>query len=186
MGGRSRNGWGSIELNSSTPLLCNPVLIKAIAKPLAQCLTIDWPHALGTDTKGLLLWKTAPCKDWSEAMRELALIKIKFRNVLSFGTGFSLRHLLAYPVTKHAVQIWDRPPLPASPARLANQIRFKVVRQDQKLVGVIYHLPCALPTDLLKLLSTKEQQIVSQKQQEAWETVHSVLDQQMQRISGNS
>lgn len=185
LGGRSRNGWGSIELSDTHPLVSNDSLLPAIARSLAECLTLDWSHALGKDASGLLLWTTAPCKDWSEAMRALALVKIRFRHALSFGTGFSLRHLLAYPVTKHEVPIWDRPPPPASPARLANQLRFKVARQGQYVVGMAYHLPCALPTALLKLLSVEEKRLVSQKQQETWEIVHAVLDQQMQRIPGN-
>jgi CRISPR-associated protein Cmr1 len=173
LGGRSRNGWGSVEFNGATPPICDSELPQTISRTLTQCLTLDWPHALGKDAKGLLLWETSPCRNWSEAMRALALIKIRFRTALSFGTGFSLRHLLAYPVTKHDVQAWDRPP---PPARLANQLRFKVARRGKGVVGIAYHLPCTLPKSLLIRLSSKDQQLVSRKQQETWETVHAVLD----------
>ncbi len=176
LGGRSRNGWGSVEFNGITPQISDNDLLQAVSLPLAQCLTLDWPHALGKDANGLLLWETSLCKDWSDAMRALALIKIRFRTALSFDKGFSLRHLLAYPVTKHGVQAWDKPPLPNPPARLANQLRFKAVRRDNGVVGMAYHFPCALPVSLFKLLSLQEQQLVSQKQQETWETVHAVLD----------
>jgi len=173
LGGRSRNGWGSVEFNGITPQISDNDLLQAVSLPLAQCLTIDWPHALGKDANGLLLWETSPCKDWSDAMRALALIKIRFRTALNFGTGFSLRHLLAYPVTKHDVREWDRPP---PPARLANQLRFKVIRYGNGVVGMACHFPCALPASLLTRLSPQEQQLVSRKQRETWETVHAVLD----------
>ena len=187
LGGRSRNGWGSVEFNGTTPPICDDRLLQTISLPLAQCLTLDWPHALGKDAKGLLLWETPPYKDWSAAMRALALIKIRFRTALSFNKGFSLRHLLAYPVTKHSVQVWDKPPPPNPPARLANQLRFKVAQCGNKVVGMAYHFPCSLPGSLLKLLNTQEQQLIDRKQQETWETVHAVLDDQkngMHRFKG--
>ena len=64
-------------------------------------------------------------------MKELARIKIAFRTqpALSLegvpkGT-FAKRHLLAYPVTQHAVSSsgWG------NQGRLANQLRFKVANQ---------------------------------------------------------
>lgn len=173
LGGRSRNGWGSVEFNGITPLICDNDLLQTVSRPLDRCLSLDWPHALGKDANGWLLWETSPCKDWSDAMRALALIKIRFRTALNFGTGFSLRHLLAYPVTKHDVREWDRPP---PPARLANQLRFKVIQRGNGVVGMACHFPCALPTSLLIRLSPQEQKLVSRKQQETWETVHAVLD----------
>lgn len=172
IGGRSRNGWGSVELDGAIPSISDNELLESVSLPLDQCLTLDWPHALGKDAKGLLLWETSLCENWSDAMRALALIKIRFRNALGFKNSFSFRHLLAYPVTKHGVQAWDRSP----PARLANQLRFKVTWRGSKAVGMAYHVPCTLPTPLLQLLGTQEQQSVNQNQQGTWETVHAVLD----------
>ena len=173
LGGRSRNGWGSIHVNGAGSPSCDNELLNSISLPLAQCLALDWPHALGKDGKGWLMWETDPCDNWSNAMRALALVKIRFRTALSFGNDFSLRHLLAYPVTKHSVKAWEGSP----PARLSNQLRFKVTcRENNKIVGIAYHLPCALPSSLLKLLSEQDQELVRQKQQETWEKVHAILD----------
>lgn len=183
LGGRSRNGWGSVEFSNADFIPDDGKLTEAISRPFDQCLMLNWPHALGKDSKGYLLWETNSCEDWSEAMRALALIKVHFRNALSFGSGFSLRHLLAYPVTKHNIRKWDEPP----PVRLPNQLRFKVVRRDRKVVGMVSHFPTNLPEPLMNRLSSSDQILVREKQQEAWEIVHSILDDQrnrMHRITG--
>jgi CRISPR-associated protein Cmr1 len=85
LGSRSRNGWGALQLEArpetDTPLI--PALTRAslngVLRPLAQCLQLDWPHAIGTDEKGPLVWLTAPKGSWREVTKELARIKIAFR-----------------------------------------------------------------------------------------------------------
>jgi CRISPR-associated protein Cmr1 len=77
LGGRSRNGWGSLSL---TPENNTPPLIGTL--PLqnwTKCLDRDWPHAVGKNEKGALIWQTAPQADWKKVMVELAKLKIGLR-----------------------------------------------------------------------------------------------------------
>ena len=65
IGGRSRNGWGSLGWQALAGAPALPVLSKAAlehtgcTRPLARCLDLDWPHAIGTDAKGALVWRSS-------------------------------------------------------------------------------------------------------------------------------
>src|SRR5574338_1070891 len=98
LGGRSRNGWGSVALRPSPPgrrgggfaehrsapperrsgsvaggvggegraaSFTPPSLTREALKqsgcvrPLARCLELDWPHAIGADEAGPLVWQSA-------------------------------------------------------------------------------------------------------------------------------
>jgi len=188
LGSRSRNGWGSCQfrgtgIESSGALLHGSEIFRKtlpnVTRPLPECLKLDWPHAFGSDNKGMLIWKTQPFDDWQQAMKRLAEIKIAFRTRLSVNGGFQDRHLLAYPVTHHNDTEWG------GQARLANQIRFKVVCSRSKYVGLIYHLPCDIPSDLKKKLHHPPSQA---DQLHIWQNVHHILDldDQLHRIGGVS
>ena len=183
VGGRARNGWGSLALvrEGGTPegLAPNHSGLQAITRPWPDCLALEWPHALGRDAKGLLIWRTQEYGQWREVMKELAKIKIAFRTALKF-TGppksAERRHVLAYPVTNHPVQAWGHQ------ARLANQLRFKVLRTGERLIGLAYHLPCGTPTELLQSLG-KAQHSFQAQQLDVWQTVHAELDTLMNRLT---
>lgn len=145
LGGRSRNGWGSFELEplGETQLAAGVPLTMPWKKALEQ----DWPTAIGSDESGPLVWATEPFPDWQQAMKRLAAIKIALRTSFPFESGdrslaADERHWLAYPVTRHNVKPWG------NDARLPNTLRFKL-RQDggdpTKLRGVVFHVPCAPP-----------------------------------------
>lgn len=174
IGGRSRNGWGSLGWQAlpGTPAL--PVLSKAAlehtgcTRPLARCLDLDWPHAIGTDAKGALVWRSKDTfRDWRAAMKFLAQTKIGFRVALGFVGGQphrepQARHVLAYPVTHHKVPAWEG----KDRGRLANTLRFKLQPEpDGSLRALIYHTPCkpTLPHQGIDLLGT-------------WQRVHDFLD----------
>lgn len=184
MGGRARNGWGSLELGGDgiafEPLGQNNPLLQTISLPLPQCLQHDWPHAIGRDNEGLLMWTTHDdYGNWRDAMKELAKAKIAFRTVLKFTKPKSQvdrRHTLAYPATNHPVNAWG------SQARLANQLRFKVINHDNRLLGVAYHLPCGTPEELLRRLGNQENNF-RQQQLSVWQDVHAQLDTVMRRIA---
>jgi hypothetical protein len=115
-----------------------------------------------------------------------------------------MRHLLSYPVTHHGVTGvmdrqngtigWleldrngtcprtDRRGYVIQSARLANQIRFKVVRQGSAWKGVIVHLPCTLPSELFNRLSPNDQRFIRNNEITTWQAVHAVIDQNVQRI----
>lgn len=165
VGGRSRNGWGSYSLvnikgenthsNSSTSQILN------------KCLSMDWPHAVGADNQGVLIWQTTPHKDWPSLMKTLAQTKIALRTQFVFTTGKTSqpedRHWLSYPVTNHTVTSWG------NNARLPNSLRFKVrPESDGQLVGVIFHMPHKPPAEFGSSPQTLER---------IWRQVHTHLDQ---------
>jgi CRISPR-associated protein Cmr1 len=143
LGGRSRNGWGSFALTPQGDT--DPLALDLPLRPWRDCLDRDWPHAIGGDDKGPLIWQTAPQPDWKALMKTLAVVKIGLRTQFVFTTGKNApnpedRHWLSYPVTNHSVQSWG------GSARLPNSLRFKVrALPDGRLAGVIFHVPCLPP-----------------------------------------
>lgn len=183
LGSRSRNAWGSLIIRDVPLPGKDEALLARIAKPLDACLKQDWPHALGHDNKRLLVWRTLPCTDWREAMKELAKVKIAFRTQFKFNGGephreLHPRHLLAYPVTKHGYANWK------NTDRLANQLRFKILREGRQFIGLAFHLPCRLPDELANRLAQADRGRLRQQELEVWRAVHAVLDSKMTRLGG--
>ncbi|MEL5850141.1 MAG: hypothetical protein U7M05_12400 [Candidatus Igneacidithiobacillus chanchocoensis] len=167
LGGRSRNGWGSFDL---LPLPPGEGWGEGQTPPLRNwkdCLDRDWPHAIGKDDKGALIWQTAPHEDWKALMRTLAIVKIGLRTQFRFTTGKDApqpepRHWVSYPITNHSVRSWG------NNARLPNQLRFKVrPTDDGKLVGVIIHMPHLPPPAFAPDRNAIER---------VWQQVHGFLD----------
>ena len=177
IGGRSRNGWGSFELvpvDDTPPLTSEPPF-----RDWHDALTLDWPHAIGRDERGPLIWQTRGAfTEWKAVMRRLAEIKIGLRTQFSFTTGRNAprpepRHWLSYPVTKHNVTDWREKG--KGDFRLPNSLRFKV-RPDGggKLGGVIFHVPCLLPPQF---------QPDRRAIEAVWQRVHDFLDDEAQNLS---
>jgi CRISPR-associated protein Cmr1 len=166
VGGRSRNGWGSYSLEPTNGLATPRNHMPS--QPLAKCLREDWPHALGADSQGALVWQTTPHKDWSGLMKTLAQTKIAMRTHFDFNSGKNAaapedRHWLSYPVTNHSVASWG------NNARLPNQLRFKVrTTADGQLIGIIFHMPHKPPAEFGSNPQTLER---------IWGQVHDHLDQ---------
>ncbi|MDZ4313226.1 MAG: hypothetical protein U0989_00380 [Azonexus sp.] len=179
-GGRSRNAWGSLAIGQ-VALTANHPQLKTVMRNLESCLTLDWPHAIGQDKKGVLIWESKECfADWQKAMQFLARTKIGFRTqkALEFPKlppphrQPLERHLLAYPVTNHKVseRNWG------GDGRLANQLRFKLFRDTAgQLRARVYHTPhkCSLPSGM-----SEAQELA------VWQQIHTWLDQQgsLQRL----
>lgn len=169
LGGRSRNGWGSLALEplDDTPPLA-PGLDDALTLFWRDALAADWPRAIGRDARGPLVWHTEPLPDWRKAMTRLARIKIDLRTRFRFpgqrpDGQVHERHWLSYPVTNHKVNDWDRAGL-----RLPNSLRFKVRRDvDGRLRGVVFHMPCLPPPAFRPDRAAIER---------VWEQVHAHLD----------
>ena len=168
LGGRSRNGWGSFQLTpeGQFPSLKNDLPLRT----WRDALQLDWPHAIGQDSSGALVWQTRPHADWKNLMKELAEIKIGLRTQFRFNTGRNAprteeRHWLSYPVTNHSVGDWG------NNARLPNSLRFKVRAAPQEpghLVGVVFHMPCLPPSSF----HPKRDAITA-----VWQQVHTYLNQ---------
>lgn len=173
-GGRSRNGWGSFSL---TPLDDTPALAGELpSRDWQQALQLDWPHAIGSDDNGPLIWQTQAHSDWQSLMRELAAIKIdlrtkhfKFPNEKPPHRNIEDRHWLSYPITRHTTQAWDKG------LRIPNSLRFKArvdPRQAGKLVGVITHVPAVPP---VRMGNEQMKQLTR-----VWQTVYALLDNSQQ------
>jgi len=177
LGGRSRNGWGSFSLtpvDESTPSF-GAELHARLTAPWQDALRLDWPHAIGTDDRGPLIWQTEAQTDWQAVMRRLAEIKIGLRTQFSFSGIPSPhsepldRHWLSYPITNHKVSAWDR-----SNLRLPNSLRFKVRADDDgKLRGVVFHMPCLPPPKFNPDCGAIAN---------VWRLVHEFLDQSAQKL----
>jgi CRISPR-associated protein Cmr1 len=202
IGGRSRNGWGSLILQSRNGQEL-PELSKILDKnntqsrkwlsdysrDLSNALDFDWCHAIGRDEKGLLFWRSKKeFPSWGEAMRHLAEVKIKLRTQFHFkgaGPHFSLcdRQILAYPVTKHLLDQWEKENGKKKPSRSANQLFFKVHRVGSGFVPIIVHLPHGIPKTLEEKLNPADKNGLGKREEDVWKKVHKVLDQEMQRLS---
>ncbi|CAI4030041.1 hypothetical protein DNFV4_00465 [Nitrospira tepida] len=179
VGGRSRNGWGSFTL---TPTNGTPTLEGQLPlRDWKACLACDWPHAIGLDTTGPLIWQTEPRDDWKAVMRELAIIKIGLRTQFVFPNHRPphnnplQRHWISYPITTHTVAEWKRKNL-----RLPNCLRFKArpaPNASKQVVGVIVHVPCTPPSEF---------QPNKAALQSTWQTVHKLLDELVKPTSARS
>lgn len=175
LGGRSRNGWGGIEL---TPVDAESGrVIEGHTPPtndLDHSLQIDWPHAIGQDNSGALIWQTEAFDDWKVLMKRLSEIKIGMRTQFKFSGGRNVespeaRHWLSYPVTNHSVRAWG------NNDRLPNSIRYKArIIENGKLTGVIFHVPHLPPRKFRPDRNTIK---------EIWRTVHQYLDAPAQGLT---
>jgi CRISPR-associated protein Cmr1 len=114
-------------------------------------------------------------KEWKSVLERFAQLKIGFRTQFKLNSGqphrqVEDRHVLAYPVTNHALD-----GLPN--ARLASQMRFKVIKnKDGQYFGLITHLPCAMPQAFFKGGNVRPPEIAHQI--EVWQQVHDYLNAQ--------
>ena len=163
VGGRSRNGWGSVSLEPEPKDGPPEFELGAFTSPLEDALKWDWPHAIGVDTNGWpLIWETAPATDWKGAMERLGELRKELNSEFN-----SDRKWLSYPVTK----------LPASKfppnGRLPSSLRFKVVMApagngDNRIAGLVFHTPCLPPPDFKP---------DGKKLIEMWKEVHKFLNE---------
>lgn len=175
LGGRSRNGWGSLSLQAADAQTA-ALEGAPVTRNWQQALQLDWPHALGSDAHGPLAWQTRSCANWPELMHELTRVKVGLRTQFKFTTGRDAprtedRHWLAYPVTNHSVGAWG------NNARLPNSLRFKVrpaPGDPQRVVGVVFHMPCLPPP----AFSPQVDAIAA-----VWKKVHAFLDAPAQQLT---
>ncbi|NLM18371.1 MAG: hypothetical protein GX221_11730 [Candidatus Riflebacteria bacterium] len=182
IGSRSRNAWGSINLEALSGIEFKPFSLSSVqkyARNWQEALNTDWAHCIGEDSNGLLLWETKDKRSaWEEAIRDLAEIKIAFRTDMKFSDGkyapLEERHVIAYPVTNHFVN-----GVPKN-LRNANQIRFKVCKtSDGKFFARIFHMPCTVDKAFKDQFNPRE---YCNFENTAWPKVHKVLDQKCKRL----
>jgi len=197
LGGRARNGWGSLELQGDTLPELEPLPLR----DWRDCLRLEWAHAIGMDDDGALIWRTESFADWSDLMKALARLKIELRTQFGFILNGSAgdrqlykfnkkknkkeksgiehgapqqRHWLSYPVTHHSVKPWDEAVKNTEAKRiglgnrLPNSLRYKIrCDDDGRLYGVIFHMPCKPPNHFSPKTNSLEA---------VWRQVHRFLD----------
>lgn len=200
VGSRARNAWGSVRLEgdgiSGIEGLCDSKLsellsLRTISAALGDRLAGDWPHSMGLCSDGRpAVWLVVAGQKqvegktqflgfdkWEQVLERFAALKIGFRTQFSFNNQGGLhrdvmdRHVLAYPVTNHALGNLPN-------ARLASQLRFKVMaNKDNKFFGVIAHVPTAMPRDFF---FDKERQLMNPPaiadQVRVWQEVHQFMN----------
>jgi CRISPR-associated protein Cmr1 len=181
VGSRSRNGWGSLHMDSlkdSPSLTALPIssnrIIQDILRPWEQCLDRDWSHAIGSISGKPLIWCTGPNKDWRKIMGCLAHIRVAVRTVAKKYCGpdrIGGIHLLGYP----AGEKWEQSVL-GKDARLGTQLRFKVVQTADGLVGCIAHFPCGFPEVLKHRLGLDQRKWLGQYEGQVWRAIHESLN----------
>lgn len=164
LGGRSRNGWGSVELRGAELGADTPQLDWQAA------MQRDWPHALGKDAQGPLIWQSAAQGRWEDAMRLLAQARADMRRAVPD------RLMLAYPSTKASMPGWS------NTDRVPHSLRFKVRAQGDQFVAVVFHVPCRPADELWRKLPSHKQQGFAA----CFASAHSFLDrhQQFNRAEG--
>ena len=167
LGGRGRNAWGSFVLEpfADQASLATPTP----TRDWEQCLGLDWPHAIGQDAKGPLVWASHPVANWKLAMNMMARLRLGMRTQFMFARGNTPtpepRHWLAYPAgAAHQVATWGRE------ARLPNSLRLRLRASPDGLRVVAFHMPALPPPAFAATLHRA--QIV-----DTWQAVHSLLDQ---------
>lgn len=191
VGSRARNGWGSVQLTpqGETPpppsLRQADPLLAEVLRNWEQCHALDWPHAVGSDANGPLIWCTEDLANWRKAIGALANVRVAVRRAAKairnqHGRAAAL-HYLGYPAGTGKQNPWalavrgERDKL-----RLASPLRFKVVpSSDGKVRGLIFHVPCAIPQaflDELRNASDKEWLMDRANLRRAWQEIHKTLD----------
>ena len=172
-GGRSRNGWGSLSLAPANGSPAHELHLASWSRPWREALALDWPHAVGRDDTGALVWQTAKLyENWKALMRDLAIIKIGLRTMFTFPPSNRPphnqpveRHWLSYPITpKHRTKQWG------GNARLPNSLRLKArpdAEDPRKLRGIIFHVPCLPPPEFQPQRTAIE---------DVWTRSHELLD----------
>ena len=156
-------------------------MLQGYGRPLEDCLQLDWPHALGHDERGLLVWRTRElAATWEDILTKLAEIKIALRTALPAHPGMQSRHLLALPITHHPV---ETTPKTGKIDRLANQLRFKIhkVREGNQASTLVafstYHTgfrkSCGAGSQMAHLL---QKEWVRAEEVDLWPEVHKILD----------
>lgn len=166
MGGRSRNGWGSLSMRAKD---ANAEIDSAL--PLRRwqdALQLDWPHAIGSDEKGALVWDGPVRNTWRESMLDAARIRLAARKLFRLDPNsrdVQLRHWLSYPLMKPRPRDWD------NTWRLPNSLRIKVVEKPGGFVARIFHVPCRPPAAFIRNPETCNRAL-----DQVWNSVHRFLD----------
>jgi CRISPR-associated protein Cmr1 len=184
MGGRSRNGWGSVCLEplNGAPLLPLPeVLARAGTASLQQRLAHSWATGIAWNGSRPLIWESATTYDsWGKALRAICQVKRELRRSLTLNSSrLSARHILGLPVK-------DSRPIRGN-ARMPSPLRFKVMDGGGGLRFRVYAMPHGAPDNEMFAEARAD---FAKLALPTWQAIEGVLDQQgaLRRftVGGNS
>jgi len=193
VGSRSRNGWGSLRLEPDNEAAQAAGLGDALA--LAQiygrswrdCLELDWPHAIGVDDDGPLVWVSEELEHWRAAIGRLARIRVAARltakRIRDRNSPAGALHYLGYPAGTGKSNPWDLTlrDRSAKEPRLASPLRFKVIRSGAKVRAMVFHTPARLPEAILSVIGRAEEAWLGDDRNwlHAWQEIHHLFDENL-------
>lgn len=153
LGARSRGGWGSLHIDGIRPLLSSE--IEKYARPLQDCLKIDWAMSLAKDNGGVTAWlSTKDFRNWHEVMKQIAQLRREIRSKLKNFRRKDLRSALGF----------------AGAGRMPSPLRWKVFAKNNHVLSFrVFAMPHCLPEQSGKTLSFE-------LLNEAWSEVCKKLD----------
>ena len=175
LGGRSRNGWGSLVLspcnNSPGFHTCN---LQRFTINWKEALLQGWPCAVGKDSNGALVWKIAnPKNKWEDVMRELSALRKHINK-----SNETERYWLSLPTGNNLLDTQGSNKIGFY--RLPNAFRFKV-RLDKddsrNLIGIGYLSPS------IHFKQENSFQIYRSKVESTWHGVIRLLDERYPRCN---
>ncbi len=164
IGGRCRNGWGSIHLTSEHVVKSSGDM--DITSNWKEAIERGWPHAIGTDENGPLIWRTKICdSSWKKVMDKLTHLRREINRKAS-ARDSERRSYLSYPVKgrSNLDSIIDRSP---------NALRFKVKSEAGHLYGIVFYVPA---------INKKAYESHRSTVLETWETTFKYLDMDMELL----
>lgn len=186
IGSRSRNGWGSINIESAKldgeifaiDNEINKDKLNKYADSFSRLINLDWAKKIGKDDNGhLLIWKTSFKNKLEDVITDLANLKISYRTNFKFENRndkntniVSKRYIISYPISpSHSL---DR----MGNSRNPSQLRFKVIKdKNNQYYGLIFHLPCKVSRKFFD-----KNQVIKRDYQKlepiVWKEVHDFLD----------
>jgi CRISPR-associated protein Cmr1 len=190
IGSRSRNGWGSIWLDAKgetpplPPLRRSERLLDAVSRNWSDCHTLDWPHAIGSDDDGPLIWCTEEFGNWRQAIGALANVRLAVRRaaktIRNPGGCAAALHYLGYPAGTGTQNPWKLEVADKRDTlRLASPLRFKVAPAGGGVRGIVFHVPCAVPAaflDQVRNHSDRAWLANAANLRNAWQRIHETLD----------
>lgn len=166
MGGRSRNGWGSLSMKATD--MGSAIESGLPLRRWQDALQLDWPHAIGSDKEGALVWDGPVRNTWRESMLDAARIRLAARKLFRLDPNsrdVQLRHWLSYPLMKPRPRDWD------NTWRLPNSLRIKVVEKPGGFAARIFHMPCRPPAAFIR-----NPEACMRALDQVWNSVHRFLD----------
>lgn len=189
LGSRARNGWGSVRLEAANDLARDAGLSDAVSlcstfcRDWRECMELDWPHALGRDERGPLVWITDELDHWRAAIGRLARIRIAVRlaakRMRDAHSAAGAIHYLGYPAGTGDRNPWELTLRDAKKEpRLASPLRFKVIASGTRVRAMVFHMPSMLPDAFTSLIGRSEIAWLNGERNysSAWESIHRTLD----------